>query len=107
MSSWDRALIRMNKTLTKTYPSEGIFTPVGGTRELHVCIHDQGYMELLNGQGEVAQSGIFHKAFIVISDLTRTPKTTDGYAIGDVEYEIVDVQPDGSGGVNLMLLVKA
>ena len=105
MSAWDRALLRVNRALRNTFPYPAILTPVDTEiPEEHVCVYDFEWVEIVIS-GDVVQSGMMHTAWINLADITRAPRTVDGYSVNGTEYEIIDVRQDGTGGVKLVLHV--
>lgn len=68
-------------------------------------IFDSAYVQVEAGQAGVSSSG--PAVFLLLSDLPSDPSDdSPTVEVGSVEYEVREAQPDGQGGV-LLLLHKA
>lgn len=99
--TWATALDRMNKTIRSKFPSVAIHTPIEGEPTEHDCVHD--FMWVETSIGGAIQSSQKHTAWVRILDLVTYPAQDDAYSIDGVDYVIIDVQADGSGGARLIL----
>lgn len=103
--TWQAAVNRILDASNRVFGESVIYTPDGGQPFSITGIFDVAHIEVDPDTGAAVTSAE-PVLGLKRDDLAAEPKPRDSVTVRGIQYRIVDKQPDGQGGINLILKRK-